>query len=113
MPFDMSELPEQGFPSGAIALCGTIHASCLLGILISDRIKLWHWGSDHDANQSVGLQIVGRPWKLFSGAIMRCSDVGASAMYRSSNSNLANDKRHLISSNTEWCLLLAGWDGSR
>jgi len=107
-------LPRAAFPAGAVALCTKVldtlqgevqvlgSASCLWGALEDDSLALWPYGQSRQRSESgVVLRIHSgsRPWRHFTGAIVRCSD--AALLLQGESAQQGDD----------WCLLLAGWDG--
>jgi len=102
----VAALPESGFPTKTVAICGPPSTPCLLGSLERDgtALALWSLGSPH--RHAVELPINGgRPWRMFAGAAIQCTSLIAAEL-----SSLAELGDTLPGS---WCLLLVGWDGSR
>jgi len=109
--------PFSSLSSVATTLCGgdfptqagAASSSCLLGAPDSEGIvlqPLFGQGSDGESGLSaLLLPVNGKPWLSLAGAAVRCS--------RLPKSLKASTRRSGSAAQSEWCLLLAGWDGER
>jgi len=99
-PWGLAEVDRFRLPVATAALCpapGGAGAGatgpCLLAAPAAAGISFWSAG----ASTSVTLPIEGDPWRLLTGAVVDCGTVAGMLAADEAESN--------------WCLLLVGWDG--
>lgn len=98
-------LPEHVFPRGAVAVCGPPPEGCLMATLEENgsAVAVWQHGAPRSGATVLPLES-SRPWKLLAGAVMRCVALRGMDL----NAGEAG-----AAAGAGWCLLLAGWDGTR
>eukprot|EP00927_Polykrikos_kofoidii_P029109 TRINITY_DN25220_c0_g1_i1.p1 TRINITY_DN25220_c0_g1~~TRINITY_DN25220_c0_g1_i1.p1 ORF type:complete len:1284 (+),score=182.52 TRINITY_DN25220_c0_g1_i1:164-4015(+) len=93
---DVSNSSFLAEPSRVIATQSSLSTDCLLATPTIEGVRIWSFGRSEEGSL---LLVDGKPWKLLTGGIVRCTDV---AWLLPANHETAD---------STWCLILAGWDG--
>lgn len=117
----LDPVPQDQLPLDAIAVCmptaeaprGTTesksaswisHGQCMFGALASNGTAVAMWGKATGRDGARLLPIVGpQPWQSLAGALTPCNEVA----------DLLGPLVEQGDEQDTWCVLLAGWDGTR
>jgi len=101
----LTALAKAAFPPGAAVLCGISPNSappqkpaCIVGEPSDDGIAFWSMGQERTGPGMILLPLMGNPWHLMTGSMVKCEEVAGFLIDHES-------------SEATWCLLLVGCDG--